>query len=169
LKVLGIDPGTVITGYGIVEEKEQNLLYICSGAIKTSSKENFPQRLKKIYDGISEVIKKYSPDVAAIEELFFAQDVKAALKLGHASGVIVLASANLGVPVVRYSSTQIKKSVIGYGKGEKYQVQQMVQNILGLSVLPEPEDAADALAAAISHIHNASLAERLEESYDRYA
>ena len=169
MKILGIDPGTIRTGYGLVEEKEQNLVCICSGAIKTTSKEDFPLRLKKIYDGILSIIKEHSPDAVAIEELFFAHDVKAALKLGHASGVALLASANLGLPVFKYSSTHIKKAVLGYGRGEKHQIQKMVQAILGLSDIPQPEDAADALAVAICHIHNASLVERIEKSYDRYA
>ena len=171
MRIIGIDPGTVRTGYGLVlaEEKEQNLLYICSGAIKTSSREDFSQRLKKIYDGILSIIKEHSPDAVAIEELFFAHDVKAALKLGHASGVALLASANLGLPVFKYSSTHIKKAVLGYGRGEKHQIQKMVQAILGLQDIPETEDAADALAVAICHIHNASLVERIEKSYDRYA
>ena len=169
MRVLGIDPGTVATGYGLVEEEGESLIHICSGAIKTSSKDEFSQRLKKIYEGISSVIKKYLPDVVAIEELFFARDVKAALKLGHARGVAVLASANSGLPVVQYSATAIKKAVVGYGKGEKYQTQRMVQTLLGLSFLPEPNDAADALAVAICHIHNASFMIRLEKTNDRFA
>ena len=167
--MLGIDPGTVVTGYGIIEEKDQNLFYICSGGIKTSSKKAFPDRLKKIYDNVVKIINEYCPDAIAIEELFFAKDVKAALKLGHASGVCLLASANSGKPVITYSSTQIKKAVIGYGRGEKHQVQRMVQTLLGLNSFPEPEDAADALAVAICHVHNNSFVRRLENTYDRYA
>lgn len=153
MRVLGIDPGTLNCGYGIVEEEDSRLFYVTSGGIKSSSKISLPKRLKRIYEGIEEVIEKHKPDGMAIENLFFAKNVRAALKLGEAKGVAILAAVKRGIPVFEYSPLEIKKSVVGHGSAEKRQVQNMVKVLLGLKSIPHPPDLADALALAICHIH----------------
>lgn len=153
MRILGIDPGTLNCGYGIVEEEDSSLFYVTSGGIKSSSKISLPNRLKKIYEGIEEVIEKHKPDGMAIESLFFAKNVRAALKLGEAKGVAILAAVKRGIPVFEYSPLEIKKAVVGHGTAEKRQVQNMVKVLLRLKSIPHPPDLADALALAICHIH----------------
>lgn len=157
MRVLGIDPGTVTSGYGVVDGDGGSLKFVDAGGITTSAKLSFPERLKRIYDGLEEVMDAHRPEVVALESVFFAKNVQSALKLGHARGVAVLAAVNMGLPVYEYTALQIKQSVVGYGAAEKGQVQKMVKAILNLSVLPKPHDAADALAAAICHHHSAKL------------
>ncbi len=159
MRVLGIDPGTLNCGYGIVEEEDSRLFYVTSGGIKSSSKTSLPKRLKKIYEGIEEVIEKHKPDGMAIENLFFSKNVRAALKLGEAKGVAILAAVKRGIPVFEYSPLEIKKSVVGHGSAEKRQVQNMVKVLLGLKSIPHPPDLADALALAICHIHTHRMKE----------
>ena len=158
MRVLGIDPGTVTTGYGVVEESGGRLVYVEAGGITTSAKLPFPERLKIIYDGLEAVIARHRPDAVAVESLFFAKNVQSALKLGHARGVAVLAAVNAGLPVSEYSALEIKKAVVGYGQAEKEQVMKMVGTLLGMRELPKPLDATDALAAAICHINSARVA-----------
>ncbi len=156
MKVLGIDPGTRVMGYGIVESEGSRLIHIDNGAIFTRTDDPLPKRLKEIYDGISKVIDSYSPDVISIEDIFYSKNVKSSLKLGHARGAAIVAAVNKGLDVFEYSATAIKSAVVGYGRAEKGQIQQMVKILLNL---PEPpqEDAADALAASICHINTAGL------------
>lgn len=151
---LGIDPGTRKMGYGLVEGIGSRLIHIENGAIITKTDVHLSLRLKQIYDCLTELIEKYQPDVVSIEDIFYAKNVKSALKLGHARGVAMLAGANAGLEVFEYTPTAIKSAVVGFGRAEKGQVQQMVKMLLNL---PEPpqEDAADALAAAICHINTA--------------
>jgi len=156
---MGIDPGTVTSGYGIVDEEGHRIFYVDSGAINTTSKLSFPDRLKKIYDGLEIVISQRRPDAVVLESIFFAKNAQSALKLGHARGVAVLAAVKLGVPVFEYTPLEIKQSVVGYGLAEKGQVQQMVKTLLKLEVVPKPHDASDALAAAICHIHSSRMRE----------
>lgn len=153
MRILGIDPGTLCCGYGIVEEEDSRLFYVTSGGIKVSSKITIPKRLKKIYEELEEIMEKHKPDGMAIENLFFAKNVQAALKLGQAKGVAILAAAKKGVPVFEYSPLEVKQSVVGHGSAEKKQVQYMVKTLLGLKAVPHPPDLADALALAICHIH----------------
>lgn len=153
MRIIGIDPGTLCCGYGIVEEEDSRLFYITSGGIKLSSKIPIPKRLKNIYEGLEEIIEKHHPDGMAIENLFFAKNVQAALKLGQAKGVAILAAVKRGIPVFEYTPLEVKQSVVGYGSAEKRQVQHMVKAILGLKTIPHPPDLADALALAICHIH----------------
>lgn len=162
MKVMGIDPGTLVSGYGIVDEEGHSIFYVEAGSIATSSKATFPERLKKIYDGLERVIGKHRPDFVAIENLFFAKNVQSALKLGHARGVALLAAVNLGIPVFEYTPMEIKQAVVGYGAADKAQVQQMVKTLLKLKTLPRPHDASDALAAAICHIHSARMKEAVQ-------
>lgn len=159
MRILGIDPGTLSCGYGIVEEEDSRLFYIASGGIKVSSKISIPKRLKKIYEKLEEILEKHKPDGMAIEDLFFAKNVRAALKLGEAKGVAILAAVKRGIPVFEYSPLEVKQSVVGYGSAEKKQVQYMVKTLLGLKTVPHPPDLADALALAICHIHTHRIKE----------
>lgn len=162
MRVLGIDPGTLTSGYGIVAEENHRLFYVASGGVSPSAKLPFPNRLKKIYEELERVIDEHRPHVVVIEDLFVAKNVKSALKLGHARGVAILAAMNAGLPVFEYSPLDIKQTVAGSGTADKKQVQFMVKNLLGLSEEPKPTDASDALAAAICHIHSARLRELLK-------
>lgn len=162
MRILGVDPGTLCCGYGIVEEEDSRLFYVTSGGIKVSSKIALPVRLKAIYEGIEEVIRKHRPEVMAIENLFFAKNVQAALKLGQSKGVAILAAVKVGIPVFEYTPLEVKQSVVGYGTAEKKQVQHMVKNLLGLKNLPQSPDLADALALAICHIHAYRMKEILK-------
>lgn len=155
--VLGIDPGMAIVGYGVVEEKNRVLKPIDYGVITTPSTMEVPQRLITIYDAVQELITRFQPDEVAIEELFFNKNVKTAITVGHARGVAVLAAAKTGLNLYEYTPLQVKQSVVGYGRAEKSQVQQMVKALLSLEEIPRPDDAADALAVAICHIHCADM------------
>jgi len=161
MRVLGIDCGGENTGYGVVEQNCEGLLHhLCSGAIRLSSREPLELRLKKICEGLTEIIRNYSPEEVAIEDVFYAVNVKSALKLGHVRGVAMLAAAQAGLAVVAYSPLSIKSAVVGYGKAEKSQVQIMVARLLELPEPPESADAADALAIAICHLHTAGTLRR---------
>ncbi len=161
MRVLGIDCGGEYTGYGVVEQNGSGVLHhLCSGAIRLMSREPLELRLKKISEGLTEIILAYSPEEVAIEDVFYAVNVKSALKLGHVRGVAMLVAAQAGLPVVAYSPLSIKSAVVGYGKAEKSQVQIMVARLLELSAPPESPDAADALAIAICHLHTAATLRR---------
>jgi crossover junction endodeoxyribonuclease RuvC len=153
--VLGIDPGTAITGYGIVKDApDGRLLEICHGVIRTDSRTPYPLRLKKIHDGIALLIEKHKPQVAAIEELFFSKNASTALVVGQARGVVILTCVLADLELSEYTPIQVKEAVTGYGRAEKMQVQQMVKVLLGLAEIPKPDDAADGLALAICHLHS---------------
>lgn len=152
LIVLGIDPGSQITGYGIVERKRQGITYINHGEIKANKKEPFSISLKNIYNNLSEIISHSSPDAIALEDIFYGKNVKSLIKLGHARGVAILAASQSNIPIFEYTPLEVKKAVVGYGRAEKSQVQKMVKAILKLNELP-PADASDALAVAICHIN----------------
>ena len=149
--ILGIDPGTATTGYGLIEEKGGMLSLIDYGVILTGAKLPLEQRLEKIYDQLEDIIEEYNPDEIAVEELFFSNNAKTAMSVGQARGVILLATQKAGVPVSEYTPNQVKNGICGYGGADKKQVQKMVQILLKLSETPEPDDAADALAIAICH------------------
>jgi len=152
--ILGIDPGTAITGYGIIKllgNKFQVVTYDC---IRTPAEDSLDRRLHKVYQEIQSLINRYQPDHFVIEELFFNKNVRTALAVGHARGVAILAAAQLGLPVYEYTPLQVKQAVVGYGRAEKSQVQSMVKIILGLQAVPKPDDVADALALAICHAHS---------------
>lgn len=161
MRVLGIDCGTEYTGYGVVELlADDRLNCITCGAIKVSARDPMPVRLARISIRLQELIAEHRPDRVAIEEVFYAVNVKSALKLGQVRGVAMLAAATAGLEVAEYSPLSIKSAVVGYGKAEKHQVQQMVTRLLSLDQVPEPADAADALAIAICHLHTAATKER---------
>jgi len=161
MRVLGIDCGGEYTGYGVVEQDGDGVLHhLCSGAIRLWPQEPLELRLKKICDGLTDIISSYSPEEVAIEDVFYAVNVKSALKLGHVRGVAMLVAAQAGLGVVAYSPLSIKSAVVGYGKAEKSQVQVMVARLLDLPAPPEPPDVADALAIAICHLHTAGTLRR---------
>jgi len=161
MRVLGIDCGTEYTGYGVVEQNGQGeLRALASGAIRVSPREPLPQRLEQIFTRLSELIAAHRPELVAIEDVFYAVNVKSALKLGQVRGVAMLAAAAAGLEVCEYAPLAIKSAVVGYGRAEKSQVQQMVTRLLRLPEVPEPSDAADALAIAICHLHTASTLAR---------
>ncbi|HOT23082.1 MAG TPA: crossover junction endodeoxyribonuclease RuvC [Thermoleophilia bacterium] len=152
--VLGIDPGTASTGWGVVEYEGNRLRSRGHGCIVTSAKDPSPVRLRRIYDEARSLLRRFHPDVVAIEELFVNVNVKTALAVGQARGVLILAVADLAQPPFEYSPLQIKMSVTGYGRATKLQVQEMTKVLLGLDRIPQPDHAADALAVAICHAHN---------------
>ena len=150
IRILGIDPGSRATGYGVITKKANQLYYVTCGIIKLGSKYAFNDRLKVIFDGLSEVIESHKPTVAAVEDVFVAANPRTALKLGHARGVAVLAALQNGMRVYDYTPRMVKQAVVGYGNADKQQVQQMVRVLLQLSASPS-SDAADALAVAMCH------------------
>lgn len=162
MKILGIDPGFAILGYGVIE-LEGNHFTVCGyGAITTEVTMQMPDRLKQLYSNLMEVIDTYQPDVASIEELFFNKNTKTALLVGQARGVAILACANSGLEIYEYTPLQIKQGLTGYGRADKAQIQQMVKAILHLSEIPKPDDTADALAAAICHGHSTGYRDRVK-------
>ncbi|MGA8763469.1 MAG: crossover junction endodeoxyribonuclease RuvC [Candidatus Sulfotelmatobacter sp.] len=161
MRVLGIDCGGAYTGYGVVEMHARGeLVCLTCGAIKLSPREALPRRLSRIFAQLGEIIVAHQPDQVAIEDVFYALNVKSALKLGQVRGVAMLAAAAAGLEVTEYSPLTIKASVVGYGRAEKQQVQHMVTRLLRLAEAPEPLDASDALAIAICHLHTAGTLAR---------
>jgi len=153
--ILGIDPGTAITGYGLVSYEGNHLKRIDFGAIRTTPDQSAAQRLRIIYQELQTLIVRFKPEIMAIEELFFNRNVKTVLAVGQARGVAILAAATLDLEIAEYTPLQVKLAVAGYGRAEKHQIQEMVRMLLCLTELPKPDDAADALAIAICHIHTA--------------
>jgi crossover junction endodeoxyribonuclease RuvC len=161
MRVLGIDCGGEYTGYGVVEMHDSGkLCCLTCGAIKLSPREPLPRRLSRIFTQLGEIIAQHQPDEVAIEDVFYALNVKSALKLGQVRGVAMLAASSAGLEVAEYSPLSIKSSVVGYGRAEKQQVQHMVTRLLALAEPPEPMDASDALAIAICHLHTAGTLSR---------
>jgi crossover junction endodeoxyribonuclease RuvC len=161
MRVLGIDCGTEYTGFGVVELcLDGKLLCLTCGAVKLSPREPLPLRLATIFTRLGAIIQEHQPDNVAIEDVFFALNVKSALKLGQVRGVAMLAASSAGLGVTEYAPLTIKSAVVGYGRAEKQQVQHMVTRLLNLAEIPEPPDAADALAIAICHLHTAATLER---------
>ena len=161
MRVMGIDPGSNCTGCGVIEEINNELKVIYWGSIKSKTRQPFPERLKFIYDELVAIIQNFNPDEVAVEDMFFATNVKSALKLGQTRGIAILSAVNEGKPVAEYSPLEVKQSVVGYGRAEKQQVQEMVTAILKLKEKPEPFDASDALAVAICHIHSTTTNSKL--------
>ena len=153
IRILGVDPASGSTGYGIIETDGSQHSAVLYGAIKTHSRQPFHHRLLKIYTDLSSVLEREKADIMAVEDVFYATNVQSALKLGHARGIPLLIAAQKGLPVYEYSPLEIKSAVVGYGRAEKSQVQSMVQFLLKLPEIPTPDDAADALAVAICHAH----------------
>ena len=161
--VIGIDPGTAITGYGLVREDETgSLMAVDYGVIQTPADLPMPQRLLELYRQLKEITLLHRPDSAAVEKLFFQKNVKTALSVGQGRGVSILALAEVDIPVAEYSPLEIKQAVVGYGGADKNQVQQMVRTLLDLEDIPRPDDAADALAVAICHLHSSRMQSLME-------
>ena len=158
MRVFGIDCGTECTGYGIVEWDDTactpQLVSLGAGAIRVSKKDELPQRLVHVFSRLMELLEAHQPDIVAVEEVFYSVNAKSALKLGHVRGVALLAAATARLPYAEYAPLKIKSTVTGYGLAQKAQVQFMVARLLNLPCVPEPADAADALAIAICHIHH---------------
>lgn len=158
VKILGLDPGTAITGWGVIVEKRKEPHLKAFGCIETSKHKSDVERLQEIASDLEEVIDKYKPDEVAIEDLFFFKNLKTAMKVSQARGVLLLISAQNKVSVAEYTPLQIKQALTGYGRADKKQVQIMVKNVLKLKAVPKPDDAADALAAAICHQQSRRMA-----------
>lgn len=161
MRTLGIDCGTEVTGFGVVELcRDSKLNCLTCGAIRLSTRDPLPARLATIFNRLAAIISEHQPDDVAIEDVFYALNVKSALKLGQVRGVAMLAASLAGLQVAEYAPLAIKSAVVGYGRAEKQQVQHMVARLLNLPVIPEPADAADALAIAICHLHTSATVQR---------
>lgn len=164
MRVLGIDPGSETLGWGVVEGSGLKYSLVDYGTVKSSARESFPRRLLKIYEGVEAVIEKFKPDAISVEEAFYAVNVKVALKLGQVRGVVLLLGEKSGLEIGEYSPRLIKQTVVGYGNAEKHQVQEMVRLLLRMKTVPQPHDAADALAIAICHFHHAGFQNRINNA-----
>lgn len=151
MRILGIDPGTGIVGFGVIDSDSRSHKLIDAGVIRTPANQELKLRLKTIYDGIKDIIKTNKPEVMIIEKLYFARNVTTAISVSHARGVIMLAGAQAKLPIFEYTPLQIKQALTGYGRAEKSQIQTMVKTLLKLKTCPKPDDCADALAAALTH------------------
>ncbi len=161
MRILGIDPGSETLGWGVVKKDGNFYRSVAYGTVKSSPKDAFSKRLLKIYDGVQDVIERFQPEVISIEEAFFATNVKVALKLGQVRGVVLLVGEKNGLEIAEYAPRLMKQTVVGYGNAEKHQVQEMVRILLKLPEIPQPHDAADALALAIFHFHHAGIKEKI--------
>ena len=166
--ILGIDPGSRVTGYGVIKAQGSNQDYIASGCIRTRDKAPLPEKLAEIYAGVTELINEYQPEEFAIEKVFMSKSADSALKLGQARGVAIVAAVNLGLPVFEYEARKIKQAVTGTGAATKVQVQHMVQSLLRLSGTPQ-SDAADALGIALCHSHTRLNLARMDSSVTRFS
>lgn len=163
MRVLGIDPGSRVTGFGVVDVDGPDLSFVAAGTIRAINAGEMPSRLKRIYDGVTEIVETHSPDVLAVEEVFVANNPRSALILGQARGVILCAGANHELPVVEYAAREIKQALVGKGSADKSQVSHMVRVLLGLTKAPA-SDAADALACAICHGHTSRYQTKVNAS-----
>ncbi len=154
MRIIGIDPGTGIAGFGVIEPVNQKYKLIDAGVIRTDSKEDDAHRLMTIYENVTELIKEFKPTVMSIEKLFFAKNVTTAMTVSQARGVVLLAAQQIDLEIFEYTPLQIKQAITGYGKADKPQMQEMVRVLMSLKEIPKPDDCADALAAAICHSMN---------------
>ncbi len=157
MRVLGLDPGTATTGYGIVEETVEGLRALDYGVVNTPAGQPMPQRLRTIFNELRTLAERWNPAAAAVEELYFSSNVRTAMSVGQARGVAILAMAEAGLQVAEYSPLSVKQALTGYGGADKRQMQEMVRMLLDLPAIPRPDDAADALAVAVCHLHSARL------------
>jgi crossover junction endodeoxyribonuclease RuvC len=163
---LGIDPGTARLGYGVIrgDDSAESLEF---GIVETKPDVDMPSRLLQLHDELLGIIREYQPDVMVVERLFFARNVTNALSVGQARGVAMLAAAQCGIPVVEYTPAEVKQAVAGYGNASKEQIQEMVRVILGLEAVPQPDDAADALAVALCHVQHSGFRDAVDQLGDR--
>ncbi|NLO97531.1 MAG: crossover junction endodeoxyribonuclease RuvC [Peptococcaceae bacterium] len=155
--ILGIDPGTAIMGYGLIEKKGQTLRAVDYSCWRTPADLPMPYRLKILFENLENFLLKYSPDAIAVEELFFNRNTTTAISVGQARGIVLLSAARNNIEVFEYTPLQVKQAVVGYGKADKHQIQYMVRALLSLTENPKPDDTADALAIAICHAHSQRL------------
>jgi len=167
MRVLGIDPGTIVMGYGVIESRDDEITVIDFGALTNPKRSSIGERLNYLYSKLVETISRYQPDAVAIEQPFLAKNVRSALAIGRAQAIAILAAATGGIPAYEYTPAQVKQRVAGYGAGSKAQIQEMVRLQLGLPEAPEPTDAADALAVALCHLHETHLDSLLAEQQQR--
>ena len=161
MRILGIDPGTIAMGYGVLESRDDEITLIDYGVLNTPARSSIGERLSYLYNKLVEIILKSQPDAVAIEQPFVAKNAKSALAIGKAQAVAILAAANKGIPAYEYTPTQIKQRVANYGASSKEQIQEMVRLQLGLAQVPQPSDAADALAVALCHLSETHLSNLL--------
>jgi len=166
MRILGVDPGSRITGFGVIEVQGNRFRHIDNGIVKPKSADALPLKLQSIYQGLGEIIKEYAPDALSIEQVFMAQNPRSALILGHARGSAIVAGTNAGLDIFEYSALQVKSAVVGYGRASKQQVQHMVKTLLNLPEVAQ-EDAADALAVAICHANSSSLNQKIKQNTRR--
>jgi crossover junction endodeoxyribonuclease RuvC len=159
MKILGIDPGTVVMGYGIIDAIDDEITLIDYGALTAGKNDNIGERLHHLYEGILEVIQHHQPDAVAVEQPFIAKNVRSAMAIGRAQAIALLAATGKGIPTYEYTPTQIKQRVANYGASSKEQIQEMVRLQLGLAEVPQPNDAADAIAVAICHLRETHLSQ----------
>jgi crossover junction endodeoxyribonuclease RuvC len=164
MRVLGIDPGSQTLGWGVVEGSGLKYSLVDYGVVQSSPRDKFSKRLLKIYDGVSEIIEKFQPDTLSVEEAFYAVNVGVALKLGQVRGVVLVLGEKNNLEIGEYAPRLIKQTVVGYGNAEKHQVQEMVKLLLRMKTVPQPHDAADALAIAICHFHHAGVQNRINNA-----
>lgn len=160
--ILGIDPGVAITGYGVISYEGNKFRILEYGAILTGSDLELSRRLLKITNQITDIIQRLQPNVFAIEELFFNKNIKTALSVGHGRGAALISAAKENLPVYEYTPLQVKQAVVGYGRADKNQIQQMIKVLMGLNEIPKPDDVADALAVAVCHAHSSSMLEKMK-------
>jgi crossover junction endodeoxyribonuclease RuvC len=166
--VIGIDPGTAITGYGVVRTHQgRDVEAVDYGVIETPAKTPMPERLVMLYEQLNQILTLHRPDTGAVEKLFFQKNVRTAISVGQARGVALLSLAQAGISIGEYTPNEIKQAVAGYGGADKYQVQQMVRLLLNLEEVPKPDDAADALAVAICHLHSAQAQARYDAGIEQ--
>jgi crossover junction endodeoxyribonuclease RuvC len=156
MRIFGVDPGSERTGYGCIDSSGSRHRLVTCGILSAPARSTFPERLLAIHSGLTALLECHRPECVAIENIFFARNVRSALKLGHARGVALLAASQAAIPVVEYSPAEIKRAVVGYGRADKPQVQLMMKLLLGLDAVPSPHDVADALAVALCHIHTST-------------
>lgn len=164
MRIIGIDPGIAITGYGIIDKEGNTYKPVCYGKITTESRELTPKRLVSLYNNLMDIFNKYKPQCAVVEELFFNKNAKTAMVIGQARGVAILAAANAGLEIYEYTPLQVKQAVVGYGRAEKVQVQQMIKILLNLKEIPRPDDVSDALAVALCHGNSYTMKKLIDRS-----
>ncbi len=161
MRILGIDPGTIVMGYGVIESADETVIVLDYGALRTSARSPIGERLSYLYKELVKIIARYHPEVLAIEQPFISKNVRSALAIGRSQAVAILAAANKGIPAYEYTPAQVKQRVANYGASSKEQIQEMVRLQLGLSQVPQPDDAADALAVALCHIAEIQVSQLL--------
>ena len=164
MRILGVDPGTLVLGYGLIESRREEMTLVHYDTIKCKARSDMSELLLFVYDGLSAVVRRYAPDVMAIETPFVGENVKSALAIGKAQAVVLLIAAQNGIAIYEYSPAQVKHHVADYGASSKAQIQEMVRMLLELDEIPQPHDAADALAVAICHLRESRMREILEEN-----